>query len=156
VGVAVVVDQRVAGLPHRPRLRLHADAAGLRRVDLAVDLVAQLVRTPRHLGDERPEPLVQRRVRQPLRADDDPAVEPPSPGLQDEEEALDVLQAVHARRRDARPVEEEQLTAFEHGAHAPRLPGPSRAKPARDYATGCFASSARSSGVGSLAAARCS
>src|SRR3979409_300999 len=83
----------------RPCRRNLANAARLGGVPLLAQLFVELLPIPEHAPDERPEPIMLLRIRQPLAAENDQAIELPAPGLQQDVEALDILDPARRARR---------------------------------------------------------
>jgi hypothetical protein len=140
-----MVDDGVAPCSDGPSRAPLADATGLGLVDLAGQLVVELLGFVGDLGDEGPLTLVAEGIREPLAADHDAPAAVGVIRFQDEEEALDVAEVVDLGGVHARPVEEEHVAALEDAAHG--------AHPSRPAATGCQASSADRSQRPSSAAA---
>jgi hypothetical protein len=89
VGVTAVPRDGIDPLGRRRRRRDLANAARLGGVLLLAELFVELLPIPEHAPDERPEPIVLLRIRQPLAAENDQAIELPAPGLQQDVEALE-------------------------------------------------------------------
>jgi hypothetical protein len=71
MAVAIVIDDGIAPLARRPRIRLHAFAPRFGLVDPPAELLARVRRAIGHTGDERPRAFVRLHFRKPLAADDD-------------------------------------------------------------------------------------